>query len=127
MTRAKPGKSQGKGASDGPGAFAETRQRLLKRRQELQAHVQALESDQRRTSGPLSADFAEQASERENDEVVDALLIRARNELANVNGALSRIDAGSYGRCAVCGEPIEAPRLAAVPYTSRCGACADAA
>lgn len=108
-------------------AHATIRERLLARRGELQKQVVELESDQRRKGGPLSPDFAEQASERENDDVVDALLARARTELDDVARALRSIDAGSYGRCSICGEDIEALRLAAVPYTNRCGSCADGA
>jgi RNA polymerase-binding transcription factor DksA len=127
MTRPKSDRTPGIRRGATSAAFADTRLRLLARKGELQTQLQELECDQRRAGRPLSADFAEQACERENDEVIDALLIRARKELVDVGRALMRIDAGSYGLCTVCGEPIEAPRLSAVPYTSRCGPCADVA
>lgn len=37
-----------------------------------------------------------------------------------VDRALARLDAGTYGRCAVGGEPIPAARLAAVPWAVTC-------
>jgi DnaK suppressor protein len=40
--------------------------------------------------------------------------------LQQVRDALRRIDDGSFGRCVVDGEPIEAKRLEAVPWTPYC-------
>jgi RNA polymerase-binding transcription factor DksA len=37
-----------------------------------------------------------------------------------VRSALSAVDDGSYGRCAVCGEPIPAGRLEARPWATTC-------
>jgi len=55
---------------------------------------------------------------------VASLLERARGRLAGVDLALARIADGSYGRCARCGEPIAAERLAARPVASACIRCA---
>jgi len=41
-----------------------------------------------------------------------------------VTTALEQLDAGQYGRCERCGEPIGFPRLAAVLGTQRCVTCA---
>jgi len=40
--------------------------------------------------------------------------------LDDVRSALSAVDDGSYGRCAVCGEPIPAGRLEARPWATTC-------
>jgi RNA polymerase-binding transcription factor len=40
---------------------------------------------------------------------------RDSDELREVNAALERIEAGSYGLCMTCGEPISIARLRAVP------------
>ena len=50
----------------------------------------------------------------------DALRAAALARAAAADAALARIDAGTYGRCAVCGEPIAPARLAARPLTDRC-------
>ena len=42
------------------------------------------------------------------------------------NEALGRIDAGTFGRCEECREPIARPRLQALPYTRHCIQCARA-
>ena len=105
--------------------LTDSRHLLLSRRRDLRERLARLDSDRRRESQSLSPDFAEQAAERENDEVVDALHQRTRAELHAVEQALARIDCGGYGLCTHCGEPIESQRLAAVPHASRCGHCAD--
>ena len=33
---------------------------------------------------------------------------------------VARIDTGRFGRCEACGDPIEAERLDALPYTTLC-------
>jgi DnaK suppressor protein len=55
---------------------------------------------------------------------VAALLTRARTQLTEVDAALGRLDAGSYGRCARCGQPIAPARLAARPTATTCVSCA---
>lgn len=75
---------------------------------------------------PVSPDFAEQAVEVENDEVVAALDQGAQIELSQINKAIKRIEAGHYGECVVCGEAINAKRLRAIPHTPFCINCASA-
>lgn len=55
-----------------------------------------------------------------------ALRAAAERRLVALDEALSRLEAGSYGVCARCGEPIGAERLAALPETVTCIACAAA-
>jgi RNA polymerase-binding transcription factor DksA len=101
------------------------RARLLRRREELQSRASSASADLRHESDPLSADFAEQVTQRESDEVLGAITESAREELRQIQAALRRLEAGTYGICIVCGEPIEAGRLAAVPYADCCRKCAD--
>jgi len=44
----------------------------------------------------------------------------ARERIRLVDAALARLDAGTYGWCAVGGEPIPEARLAAVPWAATC-------
>jgi DnaK suppressor protein len=46
-------------------------------------------------------------------------------ELRLIEGALRRIEDGSYGVCAHCGQPISAKRLQAVPWAEYCVDCQD--
>jgi RNA polymerase-binding protein DksA len=54
-----------------------------------------------------------------------ALLSQARQQLAEIDTALHRVAAGSYGRCEECGEPIGTDRLAARPTAMTCIRCAS--
>jgi RNA polymerase-binding transcription factor len=53
-----------------------------------------------------------------------ALLAAARDRIAEVDDALRRVDAGTYGVCERCGQPIAEERLAARPFARYCMACA---
>ena len=105
--------------------IAGARARLTSRRAELQQRLERVDADQRHLNDPLSADFAEAANQTSNDEVLGAIGDTVRIEIADIDAALARMTAGRYGLCAACGKPIEAARLAAVPYSLRCTACID--
>ena len=49
-----------------------------------------------------------------------ALLDQSSSGLAQIEAALDRIAAGTYGSCAVCGERIAEGRLEARPWTPFC-------
>lgn len=54
-----------------------------------------------------------------------ALVGQARQQLAEIDAALLRLAAGSYGQCEKCGQPIGAERLAARPGAATCIGCAS--
>jgi len=45
--------------------------------------------------------------------------------LREVQAALRRVQQGTYGVCAACGEPISAKRLEAVPWAKFCVQCQE--
>ncbi|MFO1401031.1 MAG: TraR/DksA family transcriptional regulator [Steroidobacteraceae bacterium] len=100
------------------------RRRLLARRAELEGRSSQVKSDMRHESDPLVADFADQATQRENDEVLAQIGESAAAELAQLRRALDRLERGVYETCARCGESIPVARLDAVPYADRCADCA---
>ena len=53
-----------------------------------------------------------------------ALLAAARDRIAQIDDALHRVDAGTYGACERCGRPIAEERLAARPFARCCITCA---
>ena len=55
---------------------------------------------------------------------VAALLRDARAELAEIDAAMERLDDGTYGRSATCGDEIAAARLHTLPATTMCIRCA---
>ncbi|HUJ53195.1 MAG TPA: hypothetical protein VLX08_06550, partial [Steroidobacteraceae bacterium] len=81
-------------------------QRLRARREELRGRLAAVERDMRRESDPLSADWAEQSTQRANDEVLSCIRLNTEAELRDIESALRRLEDGTYGMCRKCGEPI---------------------
>jgi len=71
-----------------------------------------------------SADFAEQAQQRQNDGGARGAAGRGRGALRQVGLAKQRLAEGRYGECQRCGEPIEAGRLRALPAAEFCLRCA---
>jgi RNA polymerase-binding transcription factor DksA len=49
----------------------------------------------------------------------------AAAELQEVDDAIARLDAGTYGVCASCGKPIPPARLEVRPFATHCVACAE--
>lgn len=105
--------------------YQEVRVHLLDMLEELDDRLSKITDDVRHADKPLEQDFSEQATETENDEVLDALGNAARDEVEKIKQAISRIDAGTYGICLICGEPIRKERLAALPYANLCIRCAE--
>jgi len=101
------------------------RRELEHKRTELVERLGRIRHDRLHTEEPVSPDLAEQATERENDEVLDALESSARTELEEITAALDRVVRGNYGVCTQCGMQIEPPRLRAMPYATRCASCAS--
>lgn len=54
-----------------------------------------------------------------------ALNERETAELEAIDAALKSLDAGTYGVCVDCSQPIAQPRLLATPEASRCIACQE--
>jgi len=71
-----------------------------------------------------SADWSEQATERENDEVLQELVREAEEEMQQIKRALVAMDSGKYGLCTHCGENINPERLSAMPMSTLCIRCA---
>lgn len=102
--------------------FEPVRLALLARYRELGGDVERLEA---LTTGPLDADFAEQANEIEEIEALEALEGAKLAEMAAIRTALARIAEGSYGICTTCGAEIPEARLKVMPTAVKCVACAS--
>ncbi|MCG7199329.1 TraR/DksA C4-type zinc finger protein [Marinobacter pelagius] len=91
---------------------------------DLQARLTRYHAHQKREDGALDKDFEEQATQTQNDEVVDSLESEARAELVQIEHALERINDGVGEECESCGEEIDPRRLQVLPYTTLCVDCA---
>jgi len=100
----------------------EIRKKLHDRAEQLAARIRRIEAD---LGTPRPQDSEDHALAIENDEVLERLDEREREEIAAVRAALDRIDQGTYGTCASCGEAIAPGRLEALPYTAVCVSCAS--
>ena len=99
---------------------AQVRITLEARRAELRGELAtAIEAPGQMTYGSQAA-AASQVFAQQRDL---ALREKAMRDLALVDGALARLDAGRYGRCIDCGGPVDPDRLAALPWAERCIAC----
>lgn len=98
------------------------KQRLEAKREELNARLERITANVRRS---LDSDSEERAKQLDDSEVVDALGNEAREELRKISAALRRMDSGEYGLCTECGEQIDEKRIAAHPYASQCIDCAE--
>lgn len=94
-------------------------------RKELTRRIDAIDADAHHKKEPVEKDFAEQVTQRENDEVLAALDGEAQHTVMLIDAALARIENGSYGICAKCGTKIPEGRLKALPYATTCISCAE--
>jgi RNA polymerase-binding protein DksA len=67
--------------------------------------------------------LAESASITLDQELDDTLEENSEHVLAEIDAALARIEAGTYGICVNCGQPIPLERLEAIPYATQCIDC----
>jgi RNA polymerase-binding protein DksA len=102
--------------------ISNVRRRLEERQKELQERLGRVTTDVRHSQG-LEADFAEQAVQRENDDVLGSLEGTIRAELLQISRAVSRLDENRYGLCETCGQRIPSQRLEALPYATSCLKC----
>lgn len=99
--------------------------RLTNRLAELETRAERAERHANHRDEAVSADFAEQATERENDDVLHTISHEAKAEIVQLRHALDKIAQGTYGKCEICGEAISQARLEAIPGTTLCIDCAS--
>ena len=109
------------------GELAEVRQTLEAEASGLRADIAKAESavadrldNGLRDAGDDEADAGAKTYEREHEFIMTS---NSRQLLEQTEKALARIDAGSYGVCESCGEPIGKARLTAFPRAVLCVTC----
>jgi len=105
------------------------RERLLDERARVQEAIDYLHAQH---PGSLEDETQEIPSDNHPGDVATYTLDREidytleENEgrvLAAIDGALERIDNGTFGTCRTCGQEIALERLEALPYTTQCIDC----
>ncbi len=100
---------------------------LLAQQADIEARLQRTHRHIHQREAPVSPTVSEQAKETENDDLVMALDHEGQVELRQIRQALTRLEAGEYFNCALCGGEIGEARLKAIPHTSLCIGCASTA
>lgn len=101
------------------------RQRLLALQQQIIQRVFDLEASMLAMDADRDIERTDRVQEEAAEVALTALDEQGRHELDAIQAALARIDAGTYGRCEICGEMISAARLTARPTARRCVACQE--
>jgi len=103
---------------------------LRERRAEADARLGRLDEDERSILRDRSDATADDEHDPEGSTLsgewarIDALRRVATAERADIDAALARVDAGTYGVCERCGRAIPRERLLARPMARLCVACA---
>lgn len=69
--------------------------------------------------------FADSGQATEERSELLAQIDQARTRVHQLDEALARMDAGTYGKCASCGNPIQPERLEIRPLSVTCVDCAS--
>jgi len=105
-----------------PRNFEQLRSLILKRKEETADLLKRLKKEAQ--SGDVRhADAYDQAAHSYDLQFLSEQSARAERELRLLDDALSRIQAGRYGSCGLCGEPISDARLKAIPWARHCVVC----
>ncbi len=84
------------------------------------AHDRNVRDGEMAGTGDDQADAGAATFEREHEL---SLAANSRDLLAQIARALERLDAGTYGICEICGNPIGKERLKAFPKVTLCVTC----
>jgi len=101
--------------------------RLVKRMEELRERIEVTRA--RRHEESLSHSAGEEPDALDASvanvafETANATMLRDHDERREIDEALGRISAGSYGTCLRCGQPLEHARLEAYPAAKRHSQC----
>jgi len=87
-----------------------------------QLKASARPTNERREGSPFGK-REEEATETLELETRLALEKRVRDQLAEIEHALSKFENGTYGLCDICGQPIDPARLEALPQANLCLNC----
>jgi DnaK suppressor protein len=104
-------------------ALEERKGTLLSDLERLDQEMQWLGDDQGNERGGLGNHLGDDGSSVMEQERISTVSADLHEVLQQVNGALERMDAGTYGLCQRCGKPINEERLEAFPYVTYCIEC----
>jgi DnaK suppressor protein len=101
------------------------RKRLLDKKRDVADAYLKNKTYGRQTEDEGTQDLADKASSAYTKEFLYSLSNADRDILRRVDEALQRVDKGTFGTCAECGDELNKKRLEAVPWASHCIACQE--
>jgi len=96
---------------------------LLKEREEIIGDVKQIYESSQAVGQDGIQDIGDEAANVYNKQILLTLNENERMRLKEVDEALDRIEAGAYGVCEECGEPIGLKRLEVKPVAKYCVPC----
>src|ERR1700690_3884260 len=112
-----------------PGNRTEFEQLLHERRRGLRVRLQdtlaAGSASWQSAPQPEVTDTKDQATQNLSAKAAAAELARLREALGDTDQAIERLEAGAFGYCTRCGEPIALERLRSAPSCPRCRGCQE--
>jgi DnaK suppressor protein len=109
-----------------PMALDTYRQRLLAQQQQLVRRIFALDADLQSIS-TREIEYGDRAQAEMPEELLDKLDAQSRREWDELQAALARMEAGTYGQCETCGHALPPARLDTLPMARRCVHCQEQA
>jgi DnaK suppressor protein len=106
--------------------LSELRKRLAEIQHEVERNLSTSTMDAKPVDLDLSIGRLSRVDALQQQHMAVARRERTEIQLQQIHSALARIDAGTYGACVGCEEPIEYPRLAARPESLYCRECQQA-
>ena len=100
------------------------RDQLHKRRRELFEQVAHVESDRKGLEN-RAIETVDEAQREDLTRILNILEDRGRTEIKEINQALDRMAARTYGICELCRKQITLKRLVVMPATRLCRRCAQ--
>ena len=99
------------------------KEKLLRQRQEILTRLQDLEAEWL-VLGEHDIEIGEEAQKADLTSTFDQLDGRERDEIEQIDLALTKTESASYGICEKCHKPISLQRLEVLPATRFCIKCA---
>jgi DnaK suppressor protein len=96
---------------------------LLKEREEIVGEVRQIFESSKEMGQDGIQDIGDEAANIYNKQILLSLTESERMRLQEMDEALDRIKAGTYGICEECGEPIGLKRLEVRPVAKYCVPC----
>ena len=105
--------------------FSTQREELIAEREHLLTQLAHMGRTPGTTELAFDEGFADSGQVTAERGEVDALAGSLTENLHEVEGALAKLESGTYGSCEDCGVAITAPRLDAMPSARYCITCAS--